>query len=131
MLLRLPEVTDAAAAHPIKVLFVCHYNRHRSATAERLFCKQPDLDVRSAGTSADALVKVNALMLGWADIVFIMDDEQRRTLESEFPGHPVLDHLACLDIPDDFTFLDPQLVQLLTERTAPHLERLRRQRTAK
>lgn len=128
MLLRLPEVTDAAAAHPIKVLFLCHYNRHRSATAERLFCKQPDLDVRSAGTSPEALVRVNEAMLGWADIIFTMDDAQRRALESAFPGHPCLDRLVCLEIPDDYTFLDPRLVTLLAERTAPHLERLRTHR---
>src|ERR1700687_3541588 len=38
------------------VLFVCRLNRSRSATAERVFCKRADLEVRSAGTSDDALV---------------------------------------------------------------------------
>jgi predicted protein tyrosine phosphatase len=106
-----------------RVLFVCRFNRSRSATAERLFCKRPDLDVRSAGTSDDALVRVNQRMLEWADIIFTMDPQQHRALTRMFPGHAALKRLVCLDIPDDFGFLDPQLVKLLEERVPRHLER--------
>ena len=109
------------AAPARRVLFICRVNRHRSATAERLFCKRHDLEVRSAGTSEDALVRVNKRMLEWADVVFTMDDQQRAALERMFPSHPVLDRLICLDIPDDFTFLDPTLIALLEERVKVHL----------
>ena len=109
------------AAPARRVLFICRVNRHRSATAERLFGKRPDLEVRSAGTSEDALVRVNKRMLEWADVVFTMDDQQRAALEQMFPSDPVLDRLICLDIPDDFTFLDPALIKLLEERVRPHL----------
>jgi predicted protein tyrosine phosphatase len=110
------------AAPARRVLFICRVNRHRSATAERVFCKRRDLDVRSAGTSEDALVRVNKRMLEWADVVFTMDDQQRDALERMFPSHPALDRLICLDIPDDFTFLDPALVKLLEERVRPLLD---------
>jgi predicted protein tyrosine phosphatase len=106
---------------PRHVLFVCKYNRSRSATAERLFCKRPDLDVRSAGTSEDALVRVNDRMLDWADVIFTMEHAQQRALQRLFPSHPGLRKLVCLDIPDDFAFLQPELVQLLKERVGPHL----------
>jgi predicted protein tyrosine phosphatase len=109
-------------ATPRRVLFVCRQNRSRSATAERLFCKRADLDVRSAGTSADALVRVNANMLDWADVVFVMDDDQRRWLETTFQAHPALGKIVCLDIPDIFTFLQPELIQLLQERVVTHLD---------
>ena len=102
-----------------RVLFVCHLNRVRSATAERLFCKRTDLDVRSAGTSSDAMVRVNARMLDWADLVLTMDEGQRQALEQMFPGHPTLSRLVCLQIPDEFTFLQPELVVLLRERVTP------------
>jgi predicted protein tyrosine phosphatase len=102
-----------------KVLFVCHLNRVRSATAERLFCKRPDLDVRSAGTSVDAMVRVNARMLDWADMIFTMDEGQREALEQMFPQHPALGRLVCLQIPDEFTFLQPELVTLLEQRVIP------------
>ena len=106
---------------PCRVLFVCRKNRMRSPTAERVFCKRPDLDVRSAGTNPDALARVNERMLDWADFIFIMDDCQRQALQQQFPAHPALERLICLDIPDHFTFLQPELVELLTTRVLPHL----------
>jgi protein-tyrosine phosphatase len=109
------------AARPVRVLFICFYNRKRSATAERVFAKDPSLDVRSAGTSAEAMVQVNERMLDWADIVFVMEDEQRDWLARTFPGHPRLTDMVTLDIKDEYHFLDPELVTLLTERVTPHL----------
>lgn len=105
----------------LNVLFVCKWNRSRSATAERLFCKRPDLDVRSAGTDDEALVRVNGRMLDWADRIFTMDAAQGAALEAMFPGHPALRQVVCLDIPDDFRFLQPELVRLLQERVDAHL----------
>lgn len=109
----------------MRVLFICLQNRKRSATAERVFGKDPALEVLSAGTGEDALVRVNRRMLEWADIIFTMDDEQRRDLSRMFPGHAALDSLICLGIRDQYEFLDPELVALLRERTAPHLSKLK------
>ncbi|MDT5078309.1 MAG: hypothetical protein QOJ80_2946 [Mycobacterium sp.] len=67
------------------------------------------------------MVQVNTRMLEWAEVIFTMDGQQRASLERMFPSHPALERLTCLDIPDDFTFLDPQLVKLLEERVKPHL----------
>jgi predicted protein tyrosine phosphatase len=124
MLVRLPELMEAP---PLRVLFICRQNRRRSATAERIFAKDPSLDVRSAGTDRDALVSVNDRMLAWADTIFTMDDGQRRALERQFPGHEALGRLICLEIPDDFIFLDPELVHLLEDRARPHIDRVRAQ----
>jgi predicted protein tyrosine phosphatase len=60
-------------------------------------------------------------MLTWADVIFIMDEYQRRALQQRFAGHPALEHLVCLDIPDEFTFMQPELMALLDTRTTPHL----------
>lgn len=113
------------ANQPIRTLFICHFNRKRSATAERVFGKDPALDVLSAGTSEEALVQVNQRMLEWADVVFVMDDEQCRELARMFPGHPAVDRIICLHISDDYHFLDPALVTLLEERTLPHFAKLK------
>lgn len=109
---------------PLRVLFVCRQNRRRSATAERIFSKDPSLDVRSAGTSETALVQVNERMLEWAEVIVTMDAEQNRALERSFPGHAALQRVTCLEIPDHYPFLDPELVRLLEERVTPHLSRL-------
>ena len=115
----------APSKHPVRALFICQFNRRRSATAERIFAKDPTLEVRSAGTSAEAAVCVNGRMLDWADIVFAMEVDQVRALERLFPEHPALTRLVCLEIRDIYHFLDPQLVTLLQQRTRPHLDRLR------
>ena len=60
-------------------------------------------------------------MLDWADTIFIMEEDQRRALEAMFPGHPALARLISLDIPDDYVFLQPELVTLLEERVKAHL----------
>ena len=108
---------------PRRVLFVCQLNRARSATAERLYCKRTDLEVVSAGTSEDALVRVNERMLDWADVIFTMDTGQQQDLERLFPSHAALAHAICLDIPDNYGFLDPELVKLLQERVGERLHR--------
>ena len=113
---------------PIRALFICHYNRKRSATAERVFGKDPSLDVLSAGTSDEAMVQVNQRMLEWADIVFVMDGEQVSALATMFPGHPALPQIICLDIADNYHFLDPELVATLQDKTGPHFEKLRTRR---
>ena len=100
---------------------MCRLNRNRSATAERMYCKREDLDVRSAGTNEEARVRVNERMMDWADMIFAMDSEERDNLKGMFPGHPSLSRIVCLDIPDRFGFDDPELVQLLQERVEPHL----------
>jgi len=115
----------ASGRDRIRTLFVCRYNQRRSATAERVFAKDPSLDVRSAGTSDEALVRLNERMLEWADIIFVMDDDQQRAMARLFPGHHRLDRIVCLDILDRYHFLDPELVSLLAERTQPHLDRLK------
>jgi predicted protein tyrosine phosphatase len=125
MLVRLPEAMRDSDSRPIRTLFICQQNRKRSATAERVFAKDPTLDVRSAGTATDALVQVNRRMIEWADVIFVMDDGQRRDLGRMFPGDEAVDRAICLDIPDLYPFLDPELVTLLRERTQPHLDSLR------
>lgn len=112
-----------AEAH--RVLFLCYQNRRRSATAERVFCKRTDLDVRSAGLGPDALVRVNERMLDWADVVFVMEERHRLELERMFPEHAALARTITLEIPDEYAFLDPELVKLLHARVPKHLARTR------
>ena len=109
---------------PLRVLFVCRLNRKRSATAERLFCKRQDLDVRSAGTNEDARVRVNQRMMDWADVIFAMDSDGHGKLQAMFPGHASLARIVCLDIPDQYEFNDPELVGLLQERVGARLPSL-------
>ena len=96
-----------------KVLFVCGRARLRSPTAEQIFSRWPELEVASAGVSADADEPVSAEHLAWADIVFVMERAHRRKLQRRFRSALKHARLICLDIPDDYAFMEPALVRLL------------------
>jgi len=79
------------------------------------------IQARSVGTEEGARVKVTAGHLGWADLIFVMEPKHARRLRAKFAeelaGKPVL----CLHIPDDYQFMQPELIALLESAVAPHL----------
>jgi len=104
-----------------KVLFVCNQNRLRSPTAEKLYRGASDLEVRSAGVDRDATVPVTADLLEWADVVFVMEKRQRNLIRKRFGDLYERKRIVCLYIPDDYDFMEPRLVDLLSARLAPHI----------
>jgi predicted protein tyrosine phosphatase len=106
----------------LKVLFVCDANRLRSPTAEAIFTGRPHLEVRSAGLARQATVPLTIEMLEWADLVFVMEKRQRNIIQSRFKELYQRKRIVCLYIPDDFEFMDPELIQLLEERVSPYLQ---------
>jgi predicted protein tyrosine phosphatase len=106
-----------------RILFVCSRNRLRSPTAERVFAGRPDLEVASAGLAPDAEEPVTGELLKWAELVFVMEKRHRVRLTRRFKADLRHARVVCLDIPDDYAFMDPRLVQKLTERVEPHLRR--------
>jgi predicted protein tyrosine phosphatase len=98
-----------------KVLFVCSQNRLRSPTAEQVFSTRSDIEVASAGTNKDAETPLTAELVAWADVIFVMEKEHRNKLQRRFKKH-LKARLVCLDIPDDYEFMDPVLVRLLEHK---------------
>ena len=103
-----------------RVLFVCSQNKLRSPTAEQVFSTWPDLEVDSAGTNHDAENPLTGELVAWADVIFVMEKTHRAKLSKRFKRH-LNARVICLDIPDDYAFMDPALVTLLKARVAPHL----------
>ena len=97
----------------LNVLFVCSRNQWRSPTGEQVWRRDPRVNVRSAGTSTGARHPVSAEDLAWADVVLVMEDKHRSRLLAEYRA--LLRHkpLHVLDIPDDYRYMDPELVALL------------------
>ena len=104
-----------------KVLFVCGKNRLRSPTAEQVFANWPGVVTASAGLSHDADTPVTAELVRWADIVFVMERAHRIRLSAKFKPHLHGKRVICLEIPDEFEFMAPALVQLLNARVPRHL----------
>ncbi len=103
------------------ILFVCSQNRLRSPTAEQVFSQRPDLEVASAGTNNDAENPITSELIKWADVIVVMEKMHRTKVQKRFRSSLNGKRLICLDIPDNFAFMDPALVALLEKRLAPHL----------
>lgn len=97
------------------VLFVCSRNQWRSPTAEQVWRRHPQLNVRSGGTSPSACHTVSDADVQWADVVIVMEQSHKSRLRADFgdllDGKPV----HVLDIPDDYKYVDPELVELLEQ----------------
>lgn len=102
----------------LNVLFVCSRNRWRSPTAEQVWRRHPRVNARSAGTSAGARHPVSAADLAWADVVIVMEDKHRSRLLAGFRALLAHKPVHVLDIPDDYPFMDPDLVELLRDPVA-------------
>jgi predicted protein tyrosine phosphatase len=103
------------------VLFVCSRNRLRSPTAEQIFSNRRDIEVASAGTNHDADTALTADLVSWADIIFVMEKVHRAKLQKRFKASLKNARIICLDIPDDYEFMDPDLVRLLEARVPRYL----------
>jgi len=97
----------------MNILFVCSRNKWRSRTAEDLFKDSNVHNVRSAGTASVARIKVSEKLLSWAEIIFVMEKRHREQLKSKFPL--ILDEkeIIVLNIPDEYEYMDDELVELL------------------
>ena len=104
---------------PIKVLFVCSMNQWRSPTGEAVFSEHTDLQVRSAGTARRSKRPISYEDVRWSDIILVMEDKHASRLRAEFRDLLRYKPVHVLDIPDDFQFMDDELVELITARATP------------
>ena len=109
--------------HGLKVLFICSRNRWRSLTAEKIFDGVNGLQARSAGTEPGARIRITAGHLSWADLIFVMEKKHLRRLQNKFPETIADKKIICLQIPDDYEFMQPELVDLLEASVSPYLIR--------
>lgn len=104
------------------VLFICGRNRRRSPTAEHLFSSRADFAIASAGLSPDAETPVCSELLEWADLIFVMERVHQKKLSSEFAIWLRNKRVVCLDIPDQFAYMDVKLIELLAAKVGPFLK---------
>jgi predicted protein tyrosine phosphatase len=104
-----------------RFLFVCSQNKLRSPTAEQIFSLRDDIEVASAGTNHDAENPLSGELLDWADVIFVMERMHRSRIQQRFRKALGGKRIVCLNIPDTYRFMDPELVRLLQSRMARHL----------
>lgn len=103
----------------MKVLFVCSRNQWRSPTGERVFRNEAGVVTRSAGTSRQARRRLTLNDIRWADLVLVMEHKHAARIQAEFRQDIRHKALHVLDIPDEYRFMDEDLVELLRETAGP------------
>ena len=70
-------------------------------------------------------MRVTAGHLGWADVIFVMEKKHVRRLLEKFPEAIGGKKIICLNLPDDFQFMQVELIEFLEASVTPHLVALR------
>lgn len=91
-------------------------------TAEKIFHGVNGYQVRSAGTEDRARVKVTSGHIGWADIIFVMEKKHVRRLQEKFSDGIREKKVVCLNIPDDYQFMDTELINILTSSVSQYIK---------
>lgn len=104
------------------ILFICGRNQWRSPTAARIYANDQRIEVRSAGVSSKSMRKVSKHDIEWADLILVMEQTYKSRLLGTFRDLqlPVID---SLDIPDEYQFMDEELINLIREGTEFYLNR--------
>ncbi|MBW4513415.1 MAG: low molecular weight protein tyrosine phosphatase family protein [Scytonematopsis contorta HA4267-MV1] len=106
-----------------KLLFICSQNRLRSPTAEAVFSEYEGIEAQSAGLNHDAEVPLSPEMIYWADIIFVMEKTHRSKLSTRFKQFLKGKRIICLDVPDNYNYMDSDLIKLLEKKVLPFLSK--------
>lgn len=98
------------------VLFICGKAKQRSPTAEQIFADEFNTD--SAGLSNDADVPLSTEQIEWATHLVVMEKSQVTRLRRKFGKYVSGKKIVCLDIQDNYEFMQPELVAMLQSRIA-------------
>lgn len=96
----------------MKILFICNQNENRSRTAADLF--KDRFETRSAGLYNET--PVTEEQINWADVIIVMEEEQRIDIGKRFPRQYMQKKILCLGIPDIYHYNQPELIEILNSK---------------
>ncbi len=105
----------------LHALFICSKNEWRSRTAETIFRKETRFIAKSAGTARTARIRVSRGLMDWADLIFVMEDHHKARLP-ELYGGPLDKEIIVLDIPDEYQYMDEELINELRDSVSFYME---------
>jgi protein-tyrosine phosphatase len=105
----------------MNILFICSRNKWRSLTAETIYKGRQDISVKSAGTEPSARIRLNAKLVLWADLIFVMEKEHKQRITERFSDEAREKKIVVLDIPDEYQFMDPELIDTIKASVEPIL----------
>ncbi len=78
------------------------------------------LSVRSAGTSPNANRTVSLRDIQWASHIFVMEKKHKQRLFAKFARVLEYKNILILDIPDEYRFMDNELISILSDSVEHH-----------
>ena len=102
------------------LLFVCSRNQWRSPTAEKVYV-QKGFSARSAGTSPNAKRTVSVNDIKWSSHIFVMEKKHKQRLVAKFSKLLEYKKIIVLDIPDEYQYMDKELIEILDDSIEHHL----------
>ena len=100
-----------------RVVCVCSAGLLRSPTAAFVLSQEPwNHNTRAVGLVPEfALVPLDQVMLEWADQFVCMTQEQAFEVSCRLGNAGLATPVICLNIPDNFSYRDPELIRLIIE----------------
>lgn len=105
-----------------RLLFVCSAGLLRSATGATIFSNR-GFNTRTAGTHEYALVPLSVNLIEWADKIIFVNRENYENALMTFKDHKsahqhlmATDITKVLDIPDQYSYMDPRLIRAFEEQ---------------
>jgi len=88
----------------------------RSATAHKIFENDERFEVKSAGTDQSANTPLSIDLLNWADSIIVMEKHHRNFIRQKFSDIYKDKKIVCLYIPDDYDFMQTELIGILKDK---------------
>ena len=105
----------------MNLLFICSRNIWRSRTAETIFKNRKGIQVKSAGTSRSARIRISSQLMDWAELIFVMENEHKKRISELFPKVVATKEIIVLDIPDEYQYMDEELIENLEDAVSFYL----------
>lgn len=93
----------------------------RSTTAADIAAQWTNIKTDFAGLSNDADERLSVEQVNWATILFVMERRQQNRLSQMFGAELKGKRAICLNIPDKYSYMQPELIALLTPKLISHL----------
>lgn len=100
----------------IRILFICTLTQMRSASAHHIYKNDVRFEVKSAGTHPKAETTISIDLLKWADHIMVMENRHRSFIQKNHPEISKVKKIIVLDIPDDYDFMQTELIVLLRDK---------------
>jgi len=103
-----------------RVLTVCSAGLLRSPTIAWYIQSVSDYNCRAAGIHDYALIKVDEVLIEWADIIICSDEDKFNHILDKFKNKLMSKQVYNFNIPDIYEYKHPDLIEIIEEQCIRH-----------